>query len=267
MKTKSLLKLSRIYKQGKEFNSQVRIVLSDRPIEESFNVNQKVSEKPHGLWYAFGGTWIDFVSREMQYKYNSYNYVYMIDVDLSKIVQVPSTIEAVASFSDKYKQSISSNIPRSMRPRRFNHDSSPKRNHNQPKSSYLEIEDTEVSIPSYDIKTAGLNKKAAWDSELIYELDWSAVAKDYSGFETKIPYDKGARGKCRWWGTVDVPSGCIWDSSCIKEITLLGGKEKREDEEDLWHLENDEGKTITRNLVDEIDYSELDRSVNPQYFE
>lgn len=53
-------------------------------------------------------------------------------------------------------------------------------------------------------------------------IDWSEVAKDYSGIEIN-PYIFRARmnEKTNWYYTWDVASGCIWDRNAIKSITEL----------------------------------------------
>jgi hypothetical protein len=52
-------------------------------------------------------------------------------------------------------------------------------------------------------------------------IDWSKVAKDYSGIE--IPtYISSARREVDWYYPWDVESGCIWNSDGVKSIKLIG---------------------------------------------
>ena len=51
-------------------------------------------------------------------------------------------------------------------------------------------------------------------------IDWYSVAKKYKGIEI-IPYIYSARYDVMWYYGWDVASGCIWDSTAIKNIKRL----------------------------------------------
>ena len=53
-------------------------------------------------------------------------------------------------------------------------------------------------------------------------IDWSEVAKQYSGIEIS-PYQYSMRfdSRTRWYYGWDIPSGCIWNSDAIKGYNVL----------------------------------------------
>ena len=53
-------------------------------------------------------------------------------------------------------------------------------------------------------------------------IDWRRVANDYSGIEINPWQGKLYRemSNMSWYGTWDVASGCVWDTSCI-ELKLI----------------------------------------------
>ena len=59
-------------------------------------------------------------------------------------------------------------------------------------------------------------------------IDWSSVAKDFSGIEC-CPYPVAGVDsfKNTWYLGIDVPSGCIWDPAAITNSVLAA--EKKED--------------------------------------
>jgi len=189
--------LNKVYnrvKLAKEFSQQIRIIMSKEPIKILSNLTSQKSSnmKPKGLWYGFGGSWIDWMSSEMPEWINAYNYIYTLDVDDLNIVKVTSN--NVDRFSEKYED---------------------------------------------------FNK---------FYINWEKVSKDYKGFEAPPPYNK--HSDKLWWGTLDVASGCIWDTSCIKDIKLLGKQEKGK-----WILKGEEEEVTTNDLAGQINYEEFERNI------
>lgn len=187
-----------LYKKARELSLQVRIVMSNKPIDKSFVKPQDNKyPKPDGLWYSFGGSWLAFGSKEVPDMIEGYKFIYMIEVDESKLIKVSS--DNLVDFWKKYK------------------------------------------LESYKYDDAG-------------RIDWIKVAKDYSGFENPPPY---STGEYYWWNTLDVPGGCIWDGSCIKNLIRLGEKVSDED----WYLTGrEEEPKISQDLVDEIDTVEFNQN-------
>ena len=50
-------------------------------------------------------------------------------------------------------------------------------------------------------------------------IDWTKVSKDFSGIEF-APYHHSLRMKYDWYYSLDIASGCIWDTSVLKNIIL-----------------------------------------------
>ena len=60
----------------------------------------------------------------------------------------------------------------------------------------------------------------------IYHIDWSKVAKEYSGIQIS-PYIWSRRlSSANWYYGWDVASGCIWDTSVIKVHESLSCNEQ-----------------------------------------
>ena len=53
-----------------------------------------------------------------------------------------------------------------------------------------------------------------------YKIDWSLVAKDYSGIEFN-PYHYALSRKYMWYYSIDVASGCIWDKGALKRAQAI----------------------------------------------
>jgi hypothetical protein len=51
-------------------------------------------------------------------------------------------------------------------------------------------------------------------------INWSEVAKNYSGFELAY-YNEDFSGVIGWKASYNIASGCIWDSSAITNITKI----------------------------------------------
>lgn len=60
-----------------------------------------------------------------------------------------------------------------------------------------------------------------------YNIDWNSVSKDYKGIEFPNYEELGVRNLYKeskeyyWTYSIDVNSGCIWDTSIINKIRLL----------------------------------------------
>lgn len=190
-----LLFASIFHKLAREFSQPIRIAMSNRPIDENFKVFQGKGHKLKGLWYAFGGAWLSWMSGEMPEWIGNYDYIYVIDVDESKLVKV--TNETLTEFTDKYKD----------------------------------------------------------PTDFYGKIDWRTVSQDYCGFEAPPPYVKSWDSPF-WWETLDVPSGCIWDSSCITNVRRIG--EKKSDE---WHLSGEEGERVVTDLPSEIEEKDFYKNI------
>ena len=98
------------------------------------------------------------------------------------------------------------------------------------KSKYL----YEISTTSRVLVINTPEKFGAFEKEYIYtgpgaykdirKIDWARVAKDHAGIEI-CPYREDYPWESNWYDGWDVASGCIWDSSGIEEIKLIGSKD------------------------------------------
>jgi hypothetical protein len=78
---------------------------------------------------------------------------------------------------------------------------------------YIDIDYTDI----IRINTSDKFKKFAeeyFDSSMDY-INWNKVSKKYKGIEI-IPMRWDMRHKFFWYNGWDLPSGCIWNTSCIK---------------------------------------------------
>ena len=119
-------------------------------------VNDNMSLKPKGMWYALGGTWNEFL-KHWDHTY-AYQNVFYSDIDYSNILRI-NTEEKFKKFDEMY------------------------------------------------------NLKGGF-------IDWIRVSQDYKGIEI-IPMRSESRLKYFWYYGWDIPSGCIWDTSAIKNSVKI----------------------------------------------
>ena len=67
----------------------------------------------------------------------------------------------------------------------------------------------------------GINERSERsDIDFVFQINWPKVAKEYKGIEIdKI--NPGERMTLQWYRTWDIASGCIWDTSAIKNVVNL----------------------------------------------
>jgi hypothetical protein len=71
-----------------------------------------------------------------------------------------------------------------------------------------------------------------------YEIEWGEVAKHYGGIEI-CPY-QSSRRYSSWYYGWDVASGCVWDSSAIKEIRPLNKSQLSKDKKEVARRQKEE---------------------------
>lgn len=83
----------------------------------------------------------------------------------------------------------------------------------------VEMKDLFYLIDNYSVGVGRLSR-----------IDWNLVSKDYSGVEFPTYKKLGLKNLesilsepiiYNMLNVIDVPSGCIWDSSCVKKITKI----------------------------------------------
>jgi len=175
-----------------------RNIISNHEIIDITNLQYKQYEhslKPNGLWYSLYSSWFNHITfQDMDYKIK--DYIHKIDLneniftnlrnpDSNKILQI-KTLDDVALFTRKYKT------------------------------------------------TKGKRKKMNMDpnSKIYFNytaIDWKKVAKYYGGIEfnpyikySSLFFNKKYLEIYIWYNTIDISSGCIWNTkSIIKTIKLL----------------------------------------------
>jgi hypothetical protein len=138
-----------------------RIILTNgnfQPMDKSIDA-QRTHNKPAGSWYSLGEYWAKWMRSEQPDWFASYDKIYMLDLDYSKILRINNG-QKMKDFQNKYGE--------------------------QPYKSY---------------------------NDFTMMIDWKKVAEDYGGIEIIPMVWQNSRD---WYRTWDIPSGCIWDSSAIK---------------------------------------------------
>lgn len=83
-----------------------RVVMSPSPLRELREVAPPLEvhqyQKPHGLWYACGNAWLQWVLHEMPEWLKGYRYVYQLEVRPEKMCVI-RTDRAFADFEQTYK--------------------------------------------------------------------------------------------------------------------------------------------------------------------
>jgi hypothetical protein len=167
-----------------------RVVASDK---EKFDltpkkVNQSATthnNKPHGVWYAFGSSWISHIGIEG-------GYAYRLKLDDSKLLKLGP--HNISKFIDSYRVLIEGeDVARSMG---------------------IDVENLEPE-KRMAIKYMFQDKPS---------IDWGKVAERYAGVEIRdfdsIPRE--LRSEWRFLESWDIDSGCVFDTSIIKDAIKLG---------------------------------------------
>jgi hypothetical protein len=74
----------------------------------------------------------------------------------------------------------------------------------------------------FDVELFSHNYTHVPKQSFLNQINWGAVAKEYSGIEfNPYFYDLRLKAGFSFYYGIDIPSGCIWDKSGIKNITRL----------------------------------------------
>lgn len=152
---------------------------------------QSLTLKPNGLWFACGNAWLKFVIEEKLWE-TSYNYLYEIDVDSSKIIYI-RTLKEYDDFVDKYS---------------FIH----KEKTYTPPIGKLPGQWIEHSYVLIDWQKV---QKDEYNGLIICPSLIKKVWKKY----------KGDIDKFIWYYIWDVASGVIWNKKSLKDVILLFEKD------------------------------------------
>lgn len=169
---------------------EIRLHMAVRPdLKISFDEKQyslerrQISDaigKPVGLWYGFGGSWMEWCLSEMPDWMKPH--LYEVLVDSAKVRRI-TNIEEFEKFEDEYF--YLSDFDRRMQ------------------------EILPITLPPYGLRSR--------DLFLVGNIDWTRVAQDYSGVEI-TPYLYKKRLSSRWYYGWDCAAGCVWQSGFNKIV-------------------------------------------------
>lgn len=216
----------------------------DQPIIEYFNC----SGRPNGLYYSFGNSWLNFLlQKKTSTAYKPCCYLYKVEInDNNKILHFPNH-ESVIDFhkkTDKYY----------LNTRNFN------------LCNVWNFNPTKI-VPYGDMINGNYknlfdfykSKKIIYDNkeEYVAEMNkyyidfsvqnelvrWDKISQHYYGVEFNN-YHK-SRNTPKWYNSLDVSSGCIWNTKALYDLQLLATVVEYDDDKQTnnWVL-TDEGKAL-----------------------
>jgi hypothetical protein len=148
--------------------------------------------KPWGLWYSFGGSWMDWCLSESEGWLRPY--IYEVLVDETKALRI-TNLEEFAAFEKEYYYV----------PRRFQM-----------------IEDMMPPLPPI------LRHSEFYDGRSLFgNINWMAVREKYGAVEI-TPYLYERRLNSRWYYGWDCASGCVWETG-YKGVRLFAVYDERKD--------------------------------------
>jgi len=151
---------------------------------------QKIEMKPDGFWYSVGDSWIQWCLSDAPGWLSPYIYEVILDED--KILKV-STIEEFDKFEDEH-QGI--------------------------REEFRLLMD---HMPELKL-SHGRRMRRFFD-----QIDWPKIAQTYGGIEI-APYIWERRLESLWYYPWDCASGCVWNSTAIKELRLFAAYDKEKDD-------------------------------------
>jgi hypothetical protein len=151
--------------------------------------HNNVSWKPHGLWFAVGDEWLQFMKKN-GFWMNKYNYLYEIEVDMEK-VYVIHNLSSLQSFSKTYAKH----------------------------SKY--VSDIEGVLTTTNIDWDKFTKDTKY-SGIIIEPNFKKL---YWKHLHKLHHIETFFKNIEWYVTWDVSSGSVWNSKCVKNLKLIYKKE------------------------------------------
>jgi hypothetical protein len=90
--------------KGQFSNSRIILSHEDRINFRPQGGTQRTADKPRGLWYGFGHSWLEWVRNEMPNWEESYDHIFLLEVNDS-VVKSMSTNEELLLFTEKYSTS------------------------------------------------------------------------------------------------------------------------------------------------------------------
>lgn len=144
-------------------------------------------KKPDGLWFARGDEWIQHMLKD-NFRTSFYNYLYEIDIDISKMINI-TTYNDLVAFSNKFK--IDSTM-------------------------YAQYQTFE-KVPVNNVINWDNAVKTTKKSGIIIDYDLKGIYHKYNSRNKIQDYFKDIE----WYITWDVASGCVWNKKCIKSLTMI----------------------------------------------
>ena len=154
------------------------------PVVQSEMTRYNPFQKPRGLWYGIGTSWIDWVESEMPEWEGKF--IYKLEINEPFILMLKNE-EELNNFTVRFGR----------------YPEKDEAYHQYVKRAYaseqLSIEQIGPAI----------------------SIDWLEVSLLYAGIEIS-PYQWDSRSNLHWYYPWDVASGCLWNKKAIKQIKRCG---------------------------------------------
>lgn len=225
-------------------NSKIDVIENiEQPLIENFNC----SGRPNGIYYSFGNSWLNFITtKKTSTVYKPCCYLYHIVINPNKILHFPNH-ESVIDFHDKNDKYYLNNI---------NYNLCSEWNTNPTrvipyndifKSNYKSLYDfyktKKIIFDNRDEYLQEMNKYYIDFVPSSGLIRWDKISHQYHGVE----FDNFHKNKKtpKWYNSLDVSSGCIWNTKAIHDITLLASVVEYDEQtnSNIWLL-TDKGKEM-----------------------
>lgn len=221
-----------------------RLHLSSQPLEKTDLKNSsnhsRISGKPRGVWFACGTEWMKWVKTggmidggvsikpidwiRMGITRNDF-YLYHFEIDMSRILQIetPSQFE---EFQRKYGEFVTYE-----RYQIFN------------ECHAIRWHEVEANYAGIQI--------CPYMYQPLLEFQKKNFRFESQDEENSFRLWQRFYSKSSWYHGWDVASGCIWDTSVIKKVILVGTKKQRNVKFETWPVMN------------KIEHLQRNRNINP----
>jgi hypothetical protein len=222
-------------------NNKISLLeIIDQPIIENFNC----SGRPNGIYYSFGNSWLNFIlNKKTSTVYKPCCFLYHVKVNPEKILNFPNH-ESIIDFhskSDKYYlNTLKYNLcgEWSTNPTKVIPYS------DLTKSKYKNIFDFyKQKRVVFDDYQSYLDEMSSYYIDFVPSqglIRWDKLQNHYHGVE--FENFRKTKKTPKWYNSLDVSSGCVWNPKSITELTLIG-QVVESDVTNIWVL-NDEGKSL-----------------------
>jgi hypothetical protein len=223
-------------------NDKIELVeLIEQPIIEDFNC----SGRPNGIYYSFGNSWLNFITtKKTSTIYKPCCYLYHVKVNTNKILQFPDNT-SVINFHEKHDKYYLNNINFNLCGEWTTNPTRVIPYNDIFKNKYKNLYDFYKSKKIiFDNREEYLTEMGKFYIDFIPSgglIRWDKISHQYNGVEFHN-YHKNKKTP-KWYNTLDVSSGCVWNPKAIEELTLLANVVEYDEKEktNIWVL-TDKGK-------------------------